>query len=241
MDQVNVVGNRYTCDATVINSGSGILESITGVHETEKNNDDVGQLYINQQYLTSIPEGIAEFFKYLDVIWIHYSSLMSISANDLRPFPRLLFIRLWGNQLMSIDGDLFKYTPQLRFVSFYLNRIEHIGHNLVTNLGNLTSLYFNQNVCINQSAVTRAQVLSLAPQLSVLCPPLDVTVTEATTTTEIILDQCLCDEEIRSLGNQVDSQNKKIEQQSEEIEQLEKRLLEIEMKLLEIGSMPCSK
>lgn len=110
-------------------------------------------------------------------------------------------------------------------------------------------------------------MLLLAPKLSVLCPPQDVTTT-TTTTTEISIDQCLCNEaieEIReqnlALGVQVEDlqlsnveQNNNIEQLNERIEQLkqsnekltlenaafEKRFLEIEMQLREIGSRPCS-
>lgn len=191
---------------------------------------------------------------------------MSINANDLRPFPRLLYLNLWQNQLISIDGDLFTYTPLLKRVDFNNNKIQHIKHDLLINLYDLEYLGFLNNICINQSAQNRAEVLLLAPQLSVLCPQLAVTTTisttatkaitttETTTTTDRKIDQCMCDEEIRALGSQVDSMKVLNIVQSEEIEQLqhskeqliqenaefEKRLLEIEMKLLEIGSLPCS-
>lgn len=214
------------------------------------------------QHLPFVPEELSEFFRNLDALWIDRSSLISISANDLRPFPRLVFLQLDDNQLTSLDGDLFAHTPNLQGMSFQWNKIEHIGHDLVTNLNNLTILLLQYNVCVDAWATTRAEVLSLGARLSDLCPPLDDTTTEATTTTEITSGQCLCDEEIEevrelnlALGVQVDSllalnvdQNSRIEQQSIEIEQLQRsneqlieenaafaeRLLEIEL-LLGIG------
>lgn len=259
-----IVGTRYSCLAEVINSGSSSLDNVTGIHDTGRSNDDVGFLLILDQNVPFVPEGIAEFFKNLDVLVIDSSSLMTISANDLRPFPGLLYLQLYDNQLASLDGDLFTHTPQLQAVFFSQNRIEHIGHDLVTNLNNLTTLFFTNNICINTFANTRALVISLAPFLSVLCPPLDVTTTEATTTTEITSGQCLCDEEVGeirelnlALGIQVENlqasnveQNNRIEQQSIEIEQLQgsneqlieeiaalaERLLEIEI-LLGVGRM----
>lgn len=255
------IGPRYTCHATVINSSSSALESVTGVHETGRSDDDVEYLYIRNQNLPFIPEGIANFFRNLDSLAISETSLMSISANDLRPFPRLLFIYLYGQQLTSIDGDLFTYTPHLQQVHFNFNLIQHIGHDLVTGLNNLTILYLQGNVCIDQVAGNRADVLSLGPRLSVFCPPLNIQTTEATTTTEITtttdknIDQCMCDGEIEELhelnrdlrihvNNLQESntdQNRKIEQQSEEIEQLQlsnEQLIQVnaafEKRLLEV-------
>lgn len=57
-----VNGTRYACIARVIETGSASLESVTGAHLAERSNDDVEWLLIDQQYLTSFPEGIAFFF-----------------------------------------------------------------------------------------------------------------------------------------------------------------------------------
>lgn len=246
-----VVGSRYACDATVIHSGSPALESVSGRHLTGRSNDDVKLLIIREQYLTSVPERIPTFFKNLDALQIGSTPLASISAKDLQPFPRLVYLEMWANNLTSIDGDLLRYNLHLQVVSFLLNRIKHIGHGLVTNLNSLTYLDFLGNICINQDATTRAHVLSLAPRLSVLCPPLDVTATEATTATAattttttaiaISADKCLCDDEIeelrkfnRALGIQVDILQERLIQENAAFA---KRLQKVEKKLLELGSM----
>lgn len=240
---------RYSCIPTVINrTESSSLENVTGNHLPEKSNDDVQGLWISTQKLPFLPGGIADFFKNLDALTIQVSSLMSISANDLRPFPRLVILYLHQNKLTSLDGDLFKYTPQLKYVYLHYNQILHIGHDLVTNLNSLTRLFFQQNICIDRYAETRSAVILLGAQLSVLCPPLNVTTTTLrTTTTGNIDDKCLCEEEIEELRVLNQQHNRDNEHQNREIERLtqqnaafEKRLLEVEMKLLEIGSMPCS-
>lgn len=146
------IGGRYSCNATVINSGSSSLESIKGDHEPEKSSGDVRQLYINHQHLPFFPQGIADFFQNLDSLIIANSSLRSINSNDLRPFPGLVRLELDGNQLTSIDGDLLMHTPHLQYVFFDKNEIEHIGHDLVTNLNDLRLLSFQENVCIDKYA-----------------------------------------------------------------------------------------
>lgn len=139
---------RYSCNASVIASGSTSLDSVTGIHEIGQSNDDVTFLNILQQKLTSVPEGIGNVFKNLDILCIKESSLTSISANDLRQFPSLVHLNLYRNQLTSIDGDLFAYTPQLEQVNFDRNKILHIGQGLVTNLNNLIYLVLTNKFCI---------------------------------------------------------------------------------------------
>lgn len=180
------LGNRYACEAEVTNSGSTTLESVTGDHEIGKTIDDVKYLHIASQDMPFVPEGITEVFINLDALAIEVSCLTSISANDLRPFSGLFFLSFFFNELTSIDGDLFIHTPNLEYVSFDYNEIQHIGCDLVNHLNSLAVLYFHKNVCIDQRAENRDEVLSLGPQLSVICPPLETTTeetTEETTTT----------------------------------------------------------
>lgn len=148
------LGTCYACSATVNNSSSTSVESVTGVHEARKSNNDINYLRIVNQHLPLFPEGIANFFKNLDSFYIYNTSLTSITANDLRPFPHLKFLHLAVNQLTSIDGHLFALAPLLRFVSFADNQIQHIGHGLATNLT-------DRSICVLNSmfASIKAQML----------------------------------------------------------------------------------
>lgn len=59
------IATRYTCDASVINSGSSALESVTGVHLPERSNEDVGFIVISLQNLPHIPDGITDVTDHL--------------------------------------------------------------------------------------------------------------------------------------------------------------------------------
>lgn len=247
-------GYRYSCEAVVIDSGSASLENVTGVHLADKSNEDVVYLRIVNQYLEFVPEGIADFFINLEALTIQVSSLRTISANDLKPFPRLVFLYLFRNELTTIDGDLFKYTPHLRYASFELNRIQHIGYDLVSNLNNLTELWLTGNVCIDLHASNRDVVLLLASRLSVLCPPLDDTTTGATTTSDATttttdrnIEPCMCDKEIEelhklNLGLEIQifnlqassiDQTRKIEKLSKEIHQQNEVITQLKQSLVQ--------
>lgn len=243
------LGYRYCCDAVVFNGGSASLERVTGNHHPGKTNDDVVclGLRIRDQHVKFVPQGIADFFKNLDTLRIYYSNVMSISASDLRPFPRLVNFQLEGNNLTSLDGDLFKYNLHLQIVSFSKNQIQQIGHDLVNNLNSLTELRFAENPCINQQAYDRAAVLKLAPQLSVLCPPLDANQkikeqAEKIQRQDAEIEQIKHSNERLSEENQqqsekIDQQNRVIEKLIQEKAAFKKRLLEVETKLRKIGSM----
>lgn len=113
-----------------------------------------------------------------------------------------------------------------------------MGHDLVANLNNLTFLDFLNNVCFNDYARDRAEVLSLATQLSVLCPPLDVTMTATTTEPTNIdhnTDQCLCDQELGKLQELNRALGIQVANLQEWTRSLRERLLEVETKLKEIA------
>lgn len=234
-DTLDFVGSVYSCWVTVTSLGSTTLENVTGIHQwyPSNTNDDVEFLNIRNQNLPFVPQGIVIFFKNLRAIQISDTRMISISAQDLQPFPELEYLFLSGHNLTSLDGDLFSCTPLLKFIFLALNQIQHIGHDLVTNLDNLENLDLQANICINKVARNRTDVVELAPQLSLLCPPLDE-VTTVATTTELPIEQCPCDDEIGELRKEIDQIQKANEILLDLNTALEKRLLEIEMKLLEI-------
>lgn len=233
-----ISGYVYTCKATVKLTETTTLESISGTHPWGNINDDVEGLWINTQILTFFPQKIDSFFKYLRAFRYENSNIRAMNAEDLRPFSQLEHLSLIGNGLISLDSNLFSFSPLLKYLNMNDNRIQHIGHDLVTNLNYLQQLYLQSNFCISKYATTRATVIDLASQLSDLCPPLDETTTVATTigysttespnssTTDRTNDQCSCDE-IEELYGVVQEQNRTIAS-------IEGRLLEVEKKLLGI-------
>lgn len=62
----SVIPSRYACAAKVINSCSDSLDSVTGVHESGKSNEEVKYLYIYRQHMPLVPEGMSDFSENLD-------------------------------------------------------------------------------------------------------------------------------------------------------------------------------
>lgn len=230
--EATAVGRVYTCEARATSLESSILENVAGDHLPGNSNNNVD--YLKTSHLPFVPAGIAEFFDNLRAIDISSNEVFLISAEDLRPFPQLEFLALYLNNLVSIDGDLFSFTPHLKCIAFAYNQIQHIGNDLVTNLNYLQYLYLNGNVCVDQNAVTQAEVEELAPQLSVLCPPLLVTTTAAAaTTTPEPIEQCSCNDEIDELRASVQQQNTEIAQ----LQQSNAQLLQTNTELVQMNGV----
>lgn len=249
---VPLIGSLYTCQATVIWSQSATLEIVTGNHQGGRTHDNVEYIYIPNQNMPVIPQGIGAVFKNIRSLRFDNNNMLSISAADMQQFPKVEIFYVYDNKLTSIDGDMFLFTPLLRQFGLSDNQVQHIGHNLVTNLNSLQTFFVERNICINRSARNRADVLALGPQLSVICPPLvtsTVSTTTATTTTmpsttttippttnpatttttELPIVQCSCLDEIDELraenqrqNYEIDQQNVKIQEQNFIIEQLQK-------------------
>lgn len=145
-----VVGILYACNALVYPSKSPFLVSVGGLHQMRDNveyytNDDVGCLLIKNQNLTFFPQEIDYFFKNLKIIDFLGENLLSLSAQDLRPFPQLEHFGMNGYNITSIGGDLFSFNKRLKSIDLDDNQIQHIGENLVMNLTLLQILRLSGN------------------------------------------------------------------------------------------------
>lgn len=219
----------YTCQPTVTLTASTTLEKQTGGHDWFHSNDNVDGLVIIKQNLPFFPQGIGNFFRYLKALDFSTTNLNSISANDLKPFPELAWLKLYESNLTSLDGDLFKFTPLLKFLSLKNNKIQHIGPDLLTKLNNLVAVYLQGNDCIDRYANSRESVTQLATQLTALCQFQDLTIIESTTlmsATETPIERCSCTDEITELRTENQRQDEKILQQSGKIEKHNKAIQE---------------
>lgn len=221
----SIVGTRYTCTAMLNLSGSETVESVTGEHQPGGYmNDDVEFLSISDQEVPFFPKGIMNFFKNLKALRYWKTNMLSISAEDLQPFPQLEYLIMYGNNFTFLDGHLFSFTQLLRYIDLGFNQIQNIGHGLLTNLNHLDILFLHTNVCIDRNVYSHAEVVGLASQLPEMCPPLDVT-------TELPIEPCPCYDVIVELFEDIQQQNVKIEQLQQTNRAFEKRLQELEAKL----------
>lgn len=165
-------GNPYSCLATPISTeDDSSLIQVTGAHLGENNNTDVEVLgVVDIDILRRIPRNIEMFFDNLIIMHWETKALEFINADDLKPFPNLKVFAIFDSMILSLDGDLFKHTPKLQIIFFTFNRIQHVGHDLLTDLNDLTEAYFESNPCISESAQTLEAVQQLNIQLPISCP-----------------------------------------------------------------------
>ncbi|CRK91140.1 CLUMA_CG004826, isoform A [Clunio marinus] len=235
----SIIGELYNCDATVIHTGNpNVLEAVRGNHSAGLNNYLVQSINMNDysHQLRQLPSNIYQFFPSLVEINVRNSGLMSITADDLQPFPLLFVLGVTDNNITHLDGNLFQHTPNLRMVNFMNNRIETVGPGLLDGLEPLRQLgsavIFWNNVCIDESAFYREDIEALIQTLETNCrPPVTTTNTPSTTiaTTEAPVDECpsSCRTLIDSSFNEIEYLRQKASTSESRIEQLEMQMKEI--------------
>lgn len=188
-----MIGFQYGCIATVEGQRNvPNVEEVNGVHGAGKSDSNVKVLTVIDDQLSRIPDGIDNFFAYLIGLQWFRGNLMTIYADDLRPFPDLQVIRLENNKLFALDSDLFRYTPKLQFIGLGNNLLQHIGLNMLTDLNNLAGVYFQKNPCIETNAGTPDAIQELKRHLPQRCPPLALTDPPTTTISTTTQDSGEC-------------------------------------------------
>lgn len=167
----SIVGSLYTCAARVLFDTEHIDDVLVvyGAHQGGNTNDDVHGLAINSQNMPFFPRNVESFFPNLKAFNFYNNSISNVSNNHLIPFPKLEFLDLQENFIDSLDGNLFTGLTSLKFISFNFNEVKHIGHDI--NLPDTGSISFESNPCINQTAITPAEIVTLKHSLLVNCPP----------------------------------------------------------------------
>lgn len=136
---------------------------------------------MSSDHLTRIPARIEQFFPNLIGLQWYNGGATTIVADDIKPFGDLEELYVFQTHLNSLDGDLFNYSQRLRMVFFSNNQLEHVGHNLLQGMPQLTQAHFNSNPCIDSAAVTPAEIEELNIRLPIVCPPLGTTTDQSTT------------------------------------------------------------
>jgi hypothetical protein len=121
------------------------IESVNGTHLLSAlTNDDVKGIIFDRKkssHPSFFPLNIEYFFKNLNLIRFVNMHLKEIHSCDLKPFPKLKFLSLFGNDLQVIGKDLFQYNQQLEALWVAFNKmIRHIDTNVFDNLQELKFL-----------------------------------------------------------------------------------------------------
>lgn len=148
------------------------LEKLEGIHEIRKGNFDVQSLLItDDDELEQIPKTIGSFCPNLKSFTWEDSNLRIISGDDFKLLSRLTFLNLAGNKLESLESDIFMHAPRLQVIRLERNLIMHLERELLEDLGDLKSIDFTDNSCINGKASTSEEFQQIKSLFSG-CPPL---------------------------------------------------------------------
>lgn len=167
------IGDIYSCKADLFDFNKDDIkdeiEAVTGLHVDDRTNLDVEGLAVFDVELNRIPKNLPEFLPNLIAIHMQNTELMTLTVEDLRPFPNLQVFSSWDNSLMTLESDLFRSVPNLQWIGFY-NYIEHVGIHLLRNLTALKFANFEMNPCIDLYADNAEDLEELNDLLPVMCP-----------------------------------------------------------------------
>lgn len=215
-----IVGTRYTCHMSVIDSSNPTtLTDVLGFHTGGKRHEDVEGLYVQPELvLTRLPKNIEKFFPNLVMIsWID-GVLNHVSAEDLKPFPKIRFLDFFNSNLESLDGDLFQHSQELQHINFGRNAIEFVGNGLLTGLDNLVNAGFHDNKCIDLNAENVLAMQELKLQLATKCSLISSESTTISTTSETSECSVRC-----SINDETDQLKLELSELRQRVDALERR------------------
>jgi len=154
----SIFGKVYWCNVqnavNITTLDAAQIDSITGTHLAGYNNDNVEAIQVyNRGQIHYFPRGVNNFFKNLKGIRIESSGLKELHQSDLKGYPKLMVLWLYGNNLEILEENLFEFNPNLEFISLNTNKISHIEPNVFAKLTKLKYLYLDSNPCINMYAI----------------------------------------------------------------------------------------
>ncbi|KAG5668063.1 hypothetical protein PVAND_016019 [Polypedilum vanderplanki] len=160
----------YECmvlNVEIFNQNSILLTNADGRHHERKNNDNVQAFYLSDALeLQKFPTGIDKIFKNLSMISITNTKLKEITKEDLKVFPNLKNLHIYGSQIKILKEDLFENNLKVEVLWLSDNKISHIDSKSFSKLNNLNVLLLSGNDCESLTdARTREKVLKLIRQI----------------------------------------------------------------------------
>ncbi len=102
-------------------------------------------LYLGENALTSLPEGVFSGLASLRSIDLQTNALTALPTNVLRDLPNLSGLYLSGNALTTLPEGLFSGLSNLRSVALHRNTLTELPEGLFSGLSNLSSLGLGYN------------------------------------------------------------------------------------------------
>lgn len=151
-----------------ITNQNEVVTSINGKKDILSN---VVVLSVEDQTVNFLPKGLEKFFPNLKGIKMANTGLKSIKQENLKPFPKLSHLALFGGDLERLDNDLFEFNPQLQWLALDDNKLKFIGEDLlnIDNLEKLKKVSLYNNQCISKKAWKRDDVEELVELIKANC------------------------------------------------------------------------
>lgn len=228
----------YTCRAAGISLTNNMLviEGVSGNHLDGRENSDVLGFVseIPMSGSNVMPRNLnGSFPNLLAIVWKHYN-LKAISAEDLKPWPRLDVLALTHNSLTSLHSDVFKNSQRLQLIDLDFNNISNVGADLLSGLNNLKTFSFQYNVCDDFTATTPQEIQELSKRLEENCNADFTTETPPRTTDDT--KECCLDSSItadilliRTEVNDITEALKEIDQLRNEVKTLREQMSDVEL------------
>lgn len=150
---------------------SGSATAVKSVDAGNTHVDSIAALEFVNQSLTSLPSGIGALLENIIFMSIDGTPLETITAADLKQFPKLEYFDLSNTQVASLNGNLFAYTPNLKTIMLDNNKIDHVAKNLIKDLLHLQYFTMENNPC-SQPELTSRAAIEFLQSTGIKCPEL---------------------------------------------------------------------
>lgn len=144
-----------------------IVTNVIGTHEEGKSNADVKSLEFLFSIWAFLPSGIENFFPNISDVRIGVS-LTSISASDLKSFPKLTTFTLNNNRIQRLPGDLFRHNLFLEIIEIEEYEIVDISDKIFDSLEKLKKVTLKKNECFVK-ATSKKEIIGIVQKFKTQC------------------------------------------------------------------------
>lgn len=109
---------------------------------------------INKQICRYFPRGFEKYSTNIAAIYVHQSQLKVITANDLKPFPKLQALKLTFNLLTTLEPKLFASNPNLKSIYLNDNHLSKIFVDIFDYSDDKVHIELRNNDCIKNEGST---------------------------------------------------------------------------------------
>lgn len=154
------LGKRYTCWVKEPNTlkttfDDRTITEVTGKHLAGQTNDDVGQLFIQDQFLPYLPLNLGTHFRNLEVWNTKTSAVEELTDDDLEGLPKLKVFDVSYNPIKILRNTFFEGHENIEYISFYECELKEIEKGALEHLVNIKEGHFQYNQCIDYRYVCK--------------------------------------------------------------------------------------